>query len=88
MIFPATWIFFIYFIFFHKWKVINKTGFQMQHSKAELIAPRSKIKRYLHVLFWSGFFAASLAWATWGVSACMAYLYSKQPITQDLLLIT
>lgn len=85
LIFPAIWIFFIYFIFLHKWKVSGQTGFQMQHSKRELENLRFKIKSILHLVFWTTFFSAALAWMTWGIPACGSYFYSKQPVTREFV---
>jgi hypothetical protein len=85
MIFPLALIFCIYFIYFHKWKVSGQTGFQMKFSKEELANPYFKAKQVLASLFWVCVFSAASAWATWGIPACGAYFYSKQPVTQEFV---
>ena len=85
MIFPLVLMFFIYFVYFYKWQVSRQTGFQMKHSKKELANPYFKAKQVLFSLTLFVVFSAALAWSTWGIPACGAYFYSKQPVTQEFV---
>ena len=86
MIFPLVLMFFIYFVYFYKWQVSGQTGFQMKHSKKELANPYFKAKQVLFSLTLFVVFSAGLAWMTWGIPACGAYFYSKQRVTQELVI--
>lgn len=85
MIFSLVLMFFIYFVYFYKWQVSGQTGFQMKHSKKELADPYFKAKQVLFSLTLFVVFSAALAWSTWGIPACGAYFYSKQPVTQEFV---
>jgi hypothetical protein len=82
---PCFFIFFIYIIFFYKCNPGKRSYFQINHTKAELANPNFKAKRILVVLFWALLGAISFASMTWAVLACGAYIYSKQPVTQEFV---
>ena len=84
-IFPSILVFAIYFVYFHKWKVSGKTGFQMRFSKKELADSYFRVKQILFSLVLFVVFSAALAWSTWGIPACAAYFYSKQPVTKEMV---
>ena len=82
IIFPLLFVFLIYFAFFHKWITSGRTSFRMRFTKEELANPYIKAKYFLLSFFGCMAMSAGIAWISWGVVACAASLYSKEPINK------
>jgi hypothetical protein len=90
---PFVLAFFIYFIFFHKWKASGLTGFQMRYSNQNLVnvytgSSSNKVKGYLFYITSFTIFSVILTWYSWSVVACGAYLYSKDPFKNTFTVIS
>jgi hypothetical protein len=88
--FPSVLTFFIYFVFFHKWKTTGLTGFQMRFSNQYLvdtyITKPSKPKGPWFYIICITILSAFLAWYSWSIMACGAYFYSKDSFQMTYLI--
>ena len=83
VIFPLFFVFLIYFAFFHKWITSGHTSFCMRFTKEELANPYIKAKYFLLSFFGCMAMSVGIAWISWGLVACTANLYSKDPLNKS-----
>jgi hypothetical protein len=82
--FPGTLAFFSYFVFFRKWGKAGQTMFEMRHSGGV----RGNLKRASFEFAIMLVISAAFAWMSWGVVACGAEWFSKEPFSKTYKLVS
>ncbi len=82
--FPGAVAFFSYFVFFRKWGKAGRTMFQMRHS----VEVRENLKQASLEFAMILVVSAAIAWMSWGVVACGAEWYSKEPFSKTYVLVS
>jgi len=82
--FPGTLAFFSYFVFFRKWGKAGQTMFEMRHPGGV----RGDLKRASYEFSIMLVVSAAFAWMSWGVVACAAESFSKEPFSKTYVLVS